>query len=408
MPSRISFIVPTFNRAHFIAESLYSILNQLGENDDILVIDDGSTDETEAVVRDFYGRVRYVRQDNAGKSAALNRALKMTDGEYIWICDDDDVLRPGAVELLFNRLAASDAGFVFGRYTRFTQASDGSRIDLGTGYWPDLRSGSLARHILEDAFPMQNGALVRRSAYEVVGPFDETLPRSIDYDMFVRLALAVGVDYVDALVFDQRKHDGPRGPRQNLHAAADSMKVWLDYDRRIFDRIDAKTPLAVFEALFEGEDALLVRRAGLLQRACVWARHDRWHRALDDLRQAAALDGNRVLHPVEAGICQRILNGKHGFDGALEHENAAANRALGRASNVGRMICSEMAVGGLWMLRRPQAGRRGAMMRMALNMLRAAGVDLLLAVKDRSRHKGNPEQLRERRQARPWEVMDVR
>lgn len=407
MSSRISFIVPTFNRAHFIVESLYSILAQLSDADEILVIDDGSTDETEAVVRGLPRRVRYVQQDNSGKSAALNRALKMTDGEYIWICDDDDVLRPGAVDLLFNRLAASDAGFVFGRYTRFTQGSDGSRIDLGTGYWPDLRSGSLARHILEDAFPMQNGALVRRTAYEAVGPFDEALPRSIDYDMFVRLAVAVGIDYVDALVFDQRKHDGPRGPQQSLHAAAESMKVWRDCDRRIFDRVDAETSLAVFEALFEGEDALLVRRAGLLQRACIWARHDRWPRALDDLRQAAALDGNRVLHPVEAGICRRILNGKHGFDGAFERECSVAIRDLGRVSHAGRMMCSEMAVGGLWMLRRPDAGRRSAMMRMLLNTLRAAGGDLLLAVKDRSRNKGNPEQLRERRQARPWEAKDV-
>ncbi len=368
--TRISFIVPTFNRARYIGEALHAILPQMDARDELLVIDDGSTDGTEAAVRAAAPAARYVRQDNAGKSAALNRALGSTDGDSIWICDDDDVLRPGAVALLHDRLAASAAGFVFGKYTRFSEGPDGSRRDLGTGYWPDLTQGSLVRHILEDGFVMQNASLVRRAAYLRAGPFDETLPRSIDYDMAVRLALKVGVDYVDAIIFDQRKHDGVRGPAHSLHPAAESMKIWLEYDRRIFDRVAAETTLAFFEALFDAPDERLRRRAALLQRACVWGRHQRWPAALADLQDAAELLPGCPLHAVERAICRRILNGKHGFDALGTGDFAAPLRALGR-THVGQGIFGEMMRGCVWILRRGTAPQRRVTARLLFEILRA-------------------------------------
>jgi glycosyltransferase involved in cell wall biosynthesis len=258
--TRISFIMPTFNRGRYIAESLQAILAQMSDDDELLVLDDGSTDGTTEIVRGFGDSLRYEAQENAGKSVALNRALKKTDGRYIWICDDDDILLPGAVTALVSRIEASGDDFVFGRYTRFREI-DGARVDLGPGYWPDLSHGSMRRHILEDAFVMQNAALVRRSAYERVGPFDEAMLRSLDYEMFARLALDGSASYVDQLVFEQRKHDGARGPSHQLHAEARSDAVWLDYDSRIFTRIFDQVPLATYEGLFEGDAASTISRA---------------------------------------------------------------------------------------------------------------------------------------------------
>ena len=85
--TRISFLVPTFNRAAFLGEALGAICTQLGDDDELLVIDDGSTDATRDVVAAAGNRVRYLRQENAGKSAALNRGLAETSGEFVWICD---------------------------------------------------------------------------------------------------------------------------------------------------------------------------------------------------------------------------------------------------------------------------------------------------------------------------------
>lgn len=96
-----------------------------------------------------------------GKSVALNCALACTTGNFVWICDDDDLLLPDAVEAMIGALEGSDCDFAFGRYYRFrvNAAGEHQRIPL---CWPDLGSGSIARHLLEDLFIMQNATLVRR------------------------------------------------------------------------------------------------------------------------------------------------------------------------------------------------------------------------------------------------------
>ena len=353
--TRISFIMPTFNRCDLIGESLQAILAQASDDDEILVVDDGSTDATPAVLATMPPRVRHVRQDNAGKSVALNRGLAMTDGAFVWICDDDDLLRPAVVDRFATRLAGTTAGFIFGRHARFRMDPVAGRIDMGAGYWPDLSAGTLARHLLEDAFVMQNGALVRRACYRDVGPFDERFLRSQDYEMFVRLALRHRGEFVDTIVFDQRKHDGTRGPATGLHAAGQAEDVWRRYDRMIFEANAPLLSTATFEAMFEGADAALVRRAALLQRACVHGRHDMWPEALDDLRTAASTLPQRPLHSVERAICRRMLGGKHGFSGALAPAMSDALRSIHRGGGVGHQIMRTALAGVLWRLRRDEA-----------------------------------------------------
>jgi hypothetical protein len=349
--TRISFIVPTFNRAHFIAASLESITSQMDDADEIIVIDDGSTDATESVVRAADPRIRYVRQDNAGKSVALNRAMQMTDGNFVWICDDDDLLRRGAVPLLSDQLTSSGADFVFGRYSRFREDEQGRAIDMGTGYWPDLSQGTILRHVMEDAFIMQNAALVRRSLYARVGPFNETMLRSLDYEMFVRLAMASPGHYVDALIFDQRKHDGPRGPARALHAAADSDRVWLEFDRRIFAETAGPFELELFHRMFDAEAPMLLQRVSLLQRACINARHDLWPAAIDDLELASRLCPEKDLTAVERAICLRVLSGKHGFAAALEPNNAERLVSLLHSNRPAARLMRAVLAGVFWRFR---------------------------------------------------------
>lgn len=348
--TRISFIVPTFNRARYLGEALDSILSQMGSDDELLVIDDGSTDGTAEVAATRACRVRYIRQDNAGKAVALNRGMAETTGRYVWICDDDDVQRPGIVEPMVELLESSGAGFVFGRYSRFSEDGAGKRTDMGTGYWPDLNGGSLVRHILEDAFVMQNAALVRREAYAAVGPFAERMLRSLDYEMFVRLAVTVPAAYLDRLIFDQRKHDGVRGPASMLHAASASDNVWAEFDRRIFENLHRAVPLALFEGMFACDDQLRLCRAALLQRAAVMVRHGCWDEALVDLETATAEDA-RKLDAGEIAICRRALSGKHGFAGLAGSSHASRLRVLS-GSKVGREIVSQMFAGTLWRIRR--------------------------------------------------------
>ena len=347
--TRITFLMPTFNRAHFIAESIHSITSQMNVDDELIVINDGSTDHTLEVLGGMDEQFKVLTQDNAGKSVALNRGMAEARGDYIWICDDDDLLCEGAVGKLVDLIERSGAGFVFGRYTRFSIV-DGEKVDQGTGYWPDLSKGSLARHIFEDSFVMHNASLVRRSVYEAVGPFDETMLRSLDYDMFVRLALKTTIAHTGDILFEQRKHDGARGPASVLHAASKSDNVWKEFDRRIFARLRDAAPVSYFEGLFESPKPELIMRAAYLQRGTIMGRHDLWDEAAQDWQLAETVC-DLPLQELEKDICRRAMAGKHGFSGALAQPVLAALHDLKNRGETGRAIAHAMLDGLIWRLR---------------------------------------------------------
>ncbi|MEO0764086.1 MAG: glycosyltransferase, partial [Pseudomonadota bacterium] len=249
-----------------LVEALRSLFAQDRPVHEIVVWDDGSTDDTGAAVEGLKAEapvpLRYFRAENAGKSRALNRAMAETTGEAIWICDDDDRCRPGAARLL--AAALETAPVAGGSYRRFgLDQETGAAVDADPGYWPDLAEGSMLRHLLEDIFIFQNATLATRQAYDRVGPFREDLPRSIDYDMIVRLAARFPVAFVDAVLFDQRKHDGARGPAAALHAAREMDQVWRLADQAVFQAFYDDLPLSLYEALFDGETALVARAARL-------------------------------------------------------------------------------------------------------------------------------------------------
>lgn len=134
--SSITAIIPTYNRSKLLLECIASIREQTRPVDEIIVVDDGSTDDTGHVVRSLPGPIRYLRQENAGKSAALNTALKEAQGEFIWICDDDDLALPEAAEALSTALIGTPHSFAFGRHLRFRGDGSARQVTHG-GYWPD-------------------------------------------------------------------------------------------------------------------------------------------------------------------------------------------------------------------------------------------------------------------------------
>ncbi|KWV90947.1 glycosyltransferase [Erythrobacter sp. YT30] len=379
MSKRISFLMPTYNRSDYISEAIGSITGQMGEDDEIIVVDDGSSDATPAVLAGFGDTITHLRQENAGKSVALNGAMDRASGEFIWICDDDDLLCPNAAATLLNLIEASGADFVFGRYAKFTHRK-GARVDLGMAHWPELSEGSVARHILEDAFVMHNATLARRSLYERVGPFDPAMLRAQDYDMFVRCAMRGRAAFTDELIFWQRKHEGARGPSAMLHAAGQSNTVWQDYDARIFERVYANVPLSFFEGMFAAEDKALVKRAGLLQRATVMARHDLWEHALTDWTNACEVR-DASLTPAETEICRRAMAGKHGFAGALEPDVLTGLHALKAKGDLGAAIVRELVEGLVWRMRDPDEANRALAWKLAANL--GARVTLLRGIMSR-------------------------
>jgi len=198
----VSIVIPCYNQAHFLAQSIESGLAQTHRWIDIVVVNDGSTDDTEAIVR-RYGSVKYVEQPNRGLAAARNAGLAATTGRFVIFLDADDRLLPDAAEVGLRMFARHpECGFVAGR-SRFVSGK-GRRLPTRQ---PPRTSGDPYAALLRRNF-IRNPAMVmfRRSALEAVGGFRSGVDACADYDAYLRLARQYPVHFHDHVVAEYRKH----------------------------------------------------------------------------------------------------------------------------------------------------------------------------------------------------------
>lgn len=320
---RTTAIVPTYQRAAYLAQCLEAILAQTLAPAEIIVVDDGSGDETAATIARFGERVRFVEKPrNSGKADSLNLGLSLAGHPLVWIVDDDDIVLPDALARLTRLLAENPrAGFAYGRHLRFRDdPQTGERIVEGTGHWPEHAPGEMLVATLEDFFAHQPGMLVRKHLYDAVGPFDTALDRSQDYDMLIRLAAAAPAVGTDEVVFLQRVHAGLRGSAAKRFSADQATAKWMATDRRILGAartrlpLDAYLPGARSPVAAHPLDGAGMRRA-LLQRAVVMMRKRLWEEALSDLDAAAETSDERgaaPLTPDERMILRRAFASKYG------------------------------------------------------------------------------------------------
>jgi len=319
----ITAIVPTLNRPQLLRECVISLLAQTRPLAEILVVDDGSDQDPAAALSDLDGPIRVIRQPNRGKASAVNLGLSQAQGDYIWICDDDDLALPDAAARLGAALDGSEAGFAYGSFLRFRDdPATGERQVYGPGYWPaDAEHEQLFAALLDDFFVFQFATLVRRSAYQAVGPFREDLVRSQDYEMILRLARAFRGARVEGPLFLQREHDAPRGSRADGFEAAQSFAKWIEYDQKIFSSLLREVPLEEFApAELKTADPLVRLRAAHLKRGCVLARRKLWEPALAEFRRACNLCSAGPPTPAEVAIAGRILSGKYGCQEVVDDQ----------------------------------------------------------------------------------------
>jgi glycosyltransferase involved in cell wall biosynthesis len=306
MPSSICAIIPTYNRSAMLKECLDSILAQSRPPDEIIVVNDGSTDDTESAVKAYGTRVTLINKANGGKSSALNIALAQSKSDYIWICDDDDIAAPDGVEHLAAALDADGTvGFAFGTFRTFHDD------DSGRSYSEPIRWGydeepNINIRFLEGIFTLQYALLVRRSLYMETGRFREDLLRSQDHDMMIRLSRNAKAAYVPKIIFFLRMHDGVRGSSAGPFSDKTVSEKGMLYGQKIFSQVRKEFRLEEFTPTFALQwGDRLSKRAALLQRACVFAECGMWDCVIDDLNQACAVNSVPAT-PEELRLAERI------------------------------------------------------------------------------------------------------
>lgn len=224
----ISAVMTVYNGERYVGEALASILSQTRPPREVVVVDDGSTDATPELLREFGDEIRVVRQANSGHAAALNRGFEEADGDYIAKCDADDIWREDKLERQADAIAAApnidiafSATWVFGR----TEGPDGlPETACRPGVLP---ARELARALYRWNYIRPSTTLMRNELYGRLGPFVEGLPAE-DYDYWLRALSAGAVFYYDPEhLVRYRRHDAQiTSDVLRVRRAAHSIHLW--------------------------------------------------------------------------------------------------------------------------------------------------------------------------------------
>jgi glycosyltransferase involved in cell wall biosynthesis len=216
---RASLIIPTFNHARFVGAAIDSALAQTVRAFEIIVVDDGSTDETPAVLARYAARVRVLRQENRGLSAARNAGLAAAHGKFVSFLDADDVMAPTKLAAQLEVLERSHAiGWTYCDVLMETVVTGATaRASERFGYASRALDGWLFPELIHGNFIPAIAPLVRRTALEVAGGFDERLTALEDWDMWLRLSLIAEARYTPAVLVTYRiRPDGMSEDRARM------------------------------------------------------------------------------------------------------------------------------------------------------------------------------------------------
>ena len=203
-PPQISVVIPTYNRGWIVAEAVDSVLAQTFSDYELIVVDDGSTDDTAEVLGEYGDRIRVLRQKNKGVSAARNAGIRSAAGRYIAFLDSDDLWLPSKLDrqmAFFHRNPDAVAC-----QTEEIWIRNGVRVN------PKKRhrkpSGTIFEPSLQLCLVSPSAVMIHRSLFDKVGLFDEKLPACEDYDLWLRISCRYPVHLLAAPLIVKRGGHG--------------------------------------------------------------------------------------------------------------------------------------------------------------------------------------------------------
>jgi glycosyltransferase involved in cell wall biosynthesis len=187
----ISAIIPTYNHGAFIREAINSALAQTYKNYEIIIVDDGSTDDTASIVRKFISSVgqrheiRYIYQENSGPSSARNKGIKEAKGDYVAFLDSDDMWEPDKLAKQVRYMETNNLrGLCCAGYDLVNEA--GTQIGAHQLFYENKRD-VLRDLLIRNVVSTCSTVMVNRECFDIVGLFDESLQVAEDWDMWIRL-----------------------------------------------------------------------------------------------------------------------------------------------------------------------------------------------------------------------------
>lgn len=235
MRPTVSVVIPTYNHERYIAEALDSVLAQTYKDYEVIVVDDGSIDNTREVVESFGAAIRYIYQQNQRMSAARNTGIRSAHGEYIAFLDSDDIWLPEKLEKQMK---------VFSTYPNLALVSCGALIvDMDGNLMGKIEKRNyINRDVLIKDSTLKNvipgggtNVVVRKRCFDAVGLFDESIQVTAeDWDMWLRIIAQYEIRFVEEPLAKIRL-------RENSVSAARNVKNMLPVELRMLDKFFSRT-----------------------------------------------------------------------------------------------------------------------------------------------------------------------
>jgi len=188
----ISTIIPTFNRCEFLMEAVRSVLNQTDENLEIIVVDDGSTDDTQKNLAPLFNRIKYVYQENKGPASARNRGIYESRGELIAFLDSDDLWMPEKLKKQ-RQLFEKDSSLMIA-HTDEIWLRNGVRVNQMKKH--KKAGGDIFERSLDLCLVSPSAVMMRRMIFDAVGLWDDNLPFAEDYDLWLRILSRYPIGFI--------------------------------------------------------------------------------------------------------------------------------------------------------------------------------------------------------------------
>lgn len=225
---QISVVIPTYNRSNTIVRALESVYNQTSPADEIIVVDDGSTDNSAAIIRQAFPAVKLIEQPNEGVSSARNKGIEYAEHDWIALLDSDDEWLPQKLESIRAAQHRNPQEVVF--HSNEIWIRNGVRVNAMKKH--TKFGGMIFEYCLPLCVISPSAVVIHASVFEQIGMFNESLPACEDYDLWLRLCHRHPVFYIAQPLINKfgghddqlsRKHWGM--DRYRIRALHDLLKI---------------------------------------------------------------------------------------------------------------------------------------------------------------------------------------
>jgi len=204
-PTLVSIIIPVYNAEKYILETIKSVLSQDYKPIEIIVIDDGSTDNTAKIIKSLNTEIRYVFQENQGVSAARNHGFKLSEGQYLCFLDADDWYYPQNIKEKVNYFLHNPSCGLIHSWVEITDRNLNIKKTVMGKEGENITQEVL--NFIPTAIPSPSNVMLKRSVINEIGGFDLNLSTSADFDMWLRITHKFKVGMLNKPLVKYRLHE---------------------------------------------------------------------------------------------------------------------------------------------------------------------------------------------------------